>query len=163
TSVYNGSNSTFSWNTTTATSGSVTLTATATDGNGATGSATRTVTVANTSTPPSGGGSASVTLTKPGDKVWTGNRIQLGASAAGVARRHLHQPHGGRHGDGHGDVRPLGNGRQWRGHPRAVARRDGASLADDERHDGQRESRHHEGRQRQPHPRREGDGRCRQD
>jgi hypothetical protein len=52
--IYNGTNSTFSWNTTATANGSVTLTATVTDSAQGTASASRTVTVSNTtSSPPS--------------------------------------------------------------------------------------------------------------
>jgi hypothetical protein len=47
TTIYSGTNGSFSWNTTTVANGSVTLTVTATDGAGATGSVTRTVNVSN--------------------------------------------------------------------------------------------------------------------
>lgn len=76
--IYNGSGSTFSWNTTTAANGTVTLSAKVTDSTGHTGTATRTVTVSNTTTkdttPPK------VSITSPKSGVWTGNSIQVAAS-----------------------------------------------------------------------------------
>jgi hypothetical protein len=85
TQIYSGTNGSFSWNTTTSTNGTVTLTATATDSAGATGSATRTVTVSNTTTtpPPTTGDTTppTVAITSPTGNVWTGNSLQISASA----------------------------------------------------------------------------------
>jgi len=64
-SVYNGTNGTFSWNTTTASNGGHTLTATVTDSAGQSGSATRTLTVSNTTTTPPPGGTLQVSITQP--------------------------------------------------------------------------------------------------
>ena len=65
--VYNGTNPSFSWNTTTASDAAHTLTATVTDSAGQSGSATRTLTVSNTTTPPPPppSGTLQVFLTQP--------------------------------------------------------------------------------------------------
>jgi hypothetical protein len=95
TSVYTGTNSGFSWNTSNAVNGSVTLTATVTDSGGRTGSASRTVTVSNTTTSTPGGSDTvppTVSITSPRSGVWTGNSIEVSAKATdnvGVARIEL--------------------------------------------------------------------------
>ena len=83
TTIYNGSNNAFSWNTTTTANGSMALSATVTDSAGKTGTASESVTVSNTTsttsstdtTPPT------VKITSPASGVWTGNSIQVFASA----------------------------------------------------------------------------------
>lgn len=80
--IYSGTNGTLSWNTTNSPNGAVTLSATVTDAAGKTATATRSVTVSNPTggTPTSG---TTVSITTPSSGVWTGNSIQVGATASG--------------------------------------------------------------------------------
>jgi hypothetical protein len=84
TTLYNGTNNGFSWNTNASPDGSVTLTAKVTDSAGGTATATRTVTVANgTSTPTA---APTVSITTPTSGVWTGAGINVGAQASSTAK-----------------------------------------------------------------------------
>ena len=79
--IYSGTNGSFSWNTTATPNGGVTLTATVKAGT-LTASASRAVTVSNsTSSGTADTTLPTVTITTPTTNVWTGNSIQVGASA----------------------------------------------------------------------------------
>jgi hypothetical protein len=79
-----GSTASATWDTTLVSNGAHTLDLTVTDGGGRTATASISVTVNNTTTPPPGGGDVTpptVTIVKPANNAWTGNSLDMQATA----------------------------------------------------------------------------------
>jgi hypothetical protein len=83
--IYSGTNTSFSWNTTTTADGAVTLSVTATDSAGATASAARAVTVSNVTTPPAPGLAVSFVSPLAGATVSKNVTVSYAASGGSIS------------------------------------------------------------------------------